>query len=114
MTKYTDEDVDAVALAIRNAAFTGSAVTHIGQCGNCGRWRDAARAALAARDALFETVAERWEVRWPVRRHEPNGAHDAVRAASYQRANAEADKMRASGFVGVVVVSVTTKRRKRA
>lgn len=54
--KYTDAEVDKVALAVREACkflMPGYPQEH---------WRAAARAALAARDSLFETVDERWEV----------------------------------------------------
>lgn len=113
MTTYTDAEVDAVALAIRNSAFMGPSVTHIGQCGYCGLWRTAARAALAARDALFEVTGERWEVRWPVRLDEPCGVHAVSRCTTSENAHAEANEMRDGAYIGVRVVHVTTKRRKR-
>ena len=59
--KYTEVEVDSVAVAIHEACQT----TMPGYSDD--RWRTAARAALAARDALFETVAERCEARAALR-----------------------------------------------
>ena len=118
MTTYTDAEVDAVALAIVNAArdFYGErrakAITG-GEVASPACVRAEARAALAARDALFEVVGERWEVRWPVRLDEPRGAHAVSRCTTSENAHAEANEMRDRAFVGVRVARVTTKRRKR-
>lgn len=106
MTTYTDEDVDAVALAIVNhriARMMLPALTSLEGL-SCDDIRAEARAALAARDALFEIAAERWEARsdgtvnWAVSRDE------AHRVAGVWRKN---------GYADAQVVHVTTKRRKR-
>ena len=128
MTKYTEAEVDAVALAILNDDVRTGWMRLGNKAGvpfdtfaeadrelpNLGEvYRSNARAALAARDALFETTGERWEVRWPVRRDDPHGPHAVGRGTTSENAHAEAKVMRDGAFVGVKVVRITTKRRKR-
>ena len=120
MTEYTDAEVDAIALAILNDdARTGRM-----RLGNKARvpfdtfaeadrelpnlgevYRSNARAALAARDALFETVGERWEVRDGEGYSYPHETRDA--------AVEERDDLLAHGFENASLVRITTKRRKR-
>ncbi len=113
MTTYTEAEVDAVALAMVSEDRGYKVVAFDGSTSNANWWRRQARAALAARDALFETVAERWEVRWPVRLDEPRGVHAVSRCTTRENAHAEANEMRDGAYIGVRVVHVTTKRRKR-
>lgn len=116
MTTYTDTEVAAVALAIANsdrAAGGDKPIQSLSQSMSPLIYRSNARAALSARDALFETVAERWEVRWPVRLDEPDGVYAVSRCTTGENAHAEANEMRDRALIGVRVVHVTTKRRKR-
>lgn len=104
MTTYTDAEVDAVALAIR-AEWNTNKLAHIGESPNADLWRRAARAALAARDALFETVAERWEARDGEGYNYPYETRDV--------AAEERDELLAHGLENASLVHVVTKRRKR-
>lgn len=103
MTTYTEAEVDAVALAMYRADRANDTAA-LSTAKNADRWRRTARAALAARDALFEIAAERWEARsdgtvnWAVSRDE------AHRVAGVWRKN---------GYADAHVVHVTMKRRKR-
>jgi hypothetical protein len=125
---YTEAEVDAVALAILNDDVRTGWMRLGNKAGvpfdtfaeadrelpNLGEvYRSNARAALAARDALFETTGERWEVRWPVRLDEPRGPHAVSRCTTSENAHDEANEMRDGAFIGVKVVRITTKRRKR-
>lgn len=63
--KFTDQEIDSIALAIYNAARDASGQARAESLGAVHQplpWRMAARAALEAREALFETVGERWVV----------------------------------------------------
>ena len=68
---------------------------------------------IAARDALFEVVGERWHVQWPETTEDSAPMRRSPRSISQDEASLEAELMRADGFIGVKVVHVTTKRRKR-
>ena len=111
MTTYTNAEVDAVALAIFNAAteFTSSSrvkqIEHIVAIGNPTKWRAMARAALAARDALFELVHEKWELR------DKGGVYDREFGDSITALLFRDHHNRRGNECSVV--HVTTKRRKR-
>jgi hypothetical protein len=102
--RYTEAEVDAVALAIVNAA-SGLTYSSIERSASPGYWRDAARAALAARDALFEPVGEQWEAR--------GDSGFSRRCASRDAAHRERTQLALLGHESARVVRVTTKRRKR-
>lgn len=109
--KYTDEEVDAVALAIlngdRNVWGLGPA-RNVSESSGREDYRRRARAALAARDALFEVVGERWEVRYKVRGLECKSDElDGREARSFAR------NLRDSIDATACATHVTTKRRKR-
>jgi hypothetical protein len=108
---YTEAEVDAVALAIVNddqrmAGRVGFA--RMDEAYEPSIYRSNARAALAARDALFEVVGERWEVRIDGEVDhcgtDPDPMHGHARMVR-SRDGLTADE--------VTVVHVTTKRRKR-
>ena len=108
MTKYTDAEVDAVALAIQNCDRDAVGLRPIGELDDHGDiFRRKARAALAARDALFEVVGDTWAVRH-------DDGHDVERYPDKARARETADMFGASGGGPYHLVHVTTKRRKRA
>ena len=105
--RYTEAEVDAVALAIANAERADDMLppaSHVDRVRDPDSFRRNARAALAARDALFETVAERYEV------HSDDGYYEAH---SRKDAHEVARNWRRRKFTSVKVVRVTTKRRKR-
>lgn len=107
MTKYTDAEIDAVALAARNAhcVATGfrpyQGMSYMGESER-HNWRAVARAALAARDALFEVVRERWVIRGP---------RGFWSSETREEALALAEEKRAAG-VKVRLKHVVTKRKK--
>lgn len=110
MTKYTDAYVDAVVVAMFNAAteFTGSPrvqqIEHVASIGNPTKWRAMARAALEAREALFDVVGDRLEVQ--------DGEGFCYPHADRESAFCERNEMREGGLEHARVVRVTTKRRK--
>jgi hypothetical protein len=106
--RYTEAEVDAVALAIANsdrAAGGDRPIQSLSQSMSPLIYRSNARAALAARDALFETVAERWDV---ITRGGIRWRCGTQIVARYHR-----DNFRSQGHRSARVVHVTTKRRKR-
>lgn len=107
MTKYSDEEVDVVALAIARGAGCTHADTLV-QIAGIELWRSLARAALAARDALFEVVGERWEVRvdGEVDHYgsDPDAMHKHARMIRSRDGLTDEE---------CKVIHVTTKRRKR-
>ena len=109
MTKYTDAEVDAVALAIVNAQLN-QPLLRLAECdgriaGGAALVRECARAALAARDALFEPVGERWEAR--------GDSGLWRRCPSRDAAHRERTQLALLGHESARVVRVVTKRRKR-
>lgn len=108
MTKYSDDEVDAVALAILNSdrADVGLVLfSSLEQAFSPDSYRRSARAALAARDALFEVVDERWEAR--------DGEGYSYPYETRDVAAEERDELLAHGFENASLVHVVTKRRKR-
>lgn len=106
--KFTDQEIDSIALAIYNAAREAAAQPKVESLGAVHQplpWRMAARAALAARDALFEVVGDTWAVRH-------DDGHDVERYPDKARARETADMFGASGGGPYHLVHVTTKRRK--
>ena len=105
--KYTDAEVDAVALAIANSDRDESRgpLDALELCSIAELYRSNARAALAARDALLETVGERWEVR--------GDRGFSRRCASRDAAHRERTQLALLGHESARVVRVVTKRRKR-
>ena len=110
---YTDAEVDAVALAMVNAQrkfLFNPPLLRLAECdgriaGGAELVRECARAALAARDALLETVGERWEAR--------GDSGFSRRCASRDAAHRERTQLALLGHESARVVHVTTKRRKR-
>ena len=106
--KYTDAEIDAVALAILNSDRANypwplPAAHSLDECSDPDRYRRQARAALAARDALFEVARELWVIDFD----------DGSRLAYGYDTQAKA-RAQASQFVEPChVVRITTKRRKR-
>ena len=106
--KFTDAEIDSIALSIYNASreWNGQLPAEsLGVVHQPTPWRMAARAALVARDALFETTGERWEARGD------NGF--SRRCASRDAAHRERTQLALLGHESARVVRVTTKRRKR-
>lgn len=107
--KYSDEEVDAVALAILNMDRKGVGLLPAKRLTEASVpptvYRLRAEAALEARDALFETVGERWEVRCMTGEY-------AFSRASEDEALELVERRRQGGYRSRVV-HVTTKRRKR-
>jgi hypothetical protein len=105
---YTDAEVDAVALAIANAERADDMLppaSHVDQVLDPDSFRRHARAALAARDALFEPVGERWEAR--------GDSGLWRRCPSRDAAHRERTQLALLGHESARVVRVVTKRRKR-
>jgi hypothetical protein len=107
VSRYTEAEVDAVALAIVNsdrAAGGDKPIQSLSQSMSPLIYRSNARAALAARDALFEVKREKWHVEGEVLFDGPyfrsRDAHDA--AVGHR-----------SEGIECTVVHVTAKRRKR-
>jgi hypothetical protein len=106
--KHTDAEVDAVALAILNddrASIGAEPYRLVDSSPSAAIYRRNARAALAARDALFETVWERILVRGTALYAGPYDSIDSARTAAIV--------WRRRGVVDARPVRVTTKRRKR-
>lgn len=106
--KFTDAEIDSIALAIYNAAREAGGQLKADSLGAVHQptpWRMAARAALAAREELLEVV----------------GGHICVRGEalyvgpfnSLESASEAATVWRRRGVVDAHPVHVTRKRRKR-
>lgn len=103
--KFTDQEIDSIALAIYNAAREAAAQPKVESLGAVHQplpWRMAARAALEAREALFETVGEMWFI---------DGARGGWARNTREEMRQLVQEKRGAG-VDVRVRHVTTKRRK--
>jgi hypothetical protein len=101
MTKHTSEEIDKVALAIRNECSI-SELAHINESPQADNWRQVARVAIAEYESLYEVTQERWEVR-------ETGSIFVCQPDSQEAAHSTA-KALGSPFYPV---RITTKRKKK-
>lgn len=82
MSKYSDEEIDKVALAILNddrRRWGDEPLAELTGIFAADSYRDRARVALAAREKLFKVVRDRWEVRIDNKVYDHSGDAKAMR-----------------------------------